>query len=329
MGALYTNNPKKSSNITAALFLSAYTCYTDTGSSADKQQCDPQHEIAVISGFGRLLIVGQFCRYGIGFGYFFVRRRIAVILVTILAIPVFDVTIRTFCYLFRDVYKVWMALCIKLAVGFSADSADCFILTGRLSADVIGQYIPADIADVVVVGINAFAERLTAVIALVIFVFVCAFAKRFAAIVALVIFVFVRAFAERLTAVIALVIFIFVRAFAKHLTAVIALVILIFVRAFAERHSAVVALVIFVFIRAFAERLIAVITDVVFVGVHMIGYCLVEVVADVVFISVGMIRKGYITHITLVVFIPVGSIVRFGVCTAVHRASAGVGTVAV
>ena len=85
MGALYTNNPKKSSNITAALFLSAYTCYTDTGSSADKQQCDPQHEIAVISGFGRLLIVGQFCRYRVGFGYLLVRRRIAVILVTILS----------------------------------------------------------------------------------------------------------------------------------------------------------------------------------------------------------------------------------------------------
>ena len=67
----------------------------------------------------------------------------------------------------------------------------------------------------------------------------------------------------------------------------------------------------------------------VFIGVHMVGCCLVAVVADVVFISVGMLRKGGITHIALVVFIPVVAIVRFGVCTAVHRASAGVGTVAV
>ena len=86
-------------------------------------------------------------------------------------------------------------------------------------------------------------------------------------------------------------IFVFIRTLAKRCTAVVALVIFVFIRTLAERCTAIITLVILVFVCTFTERCTAV--------------------------------------IALVVFIPVGAIVRFDACTAIHRASAGVGTVAV
>ena len=68
MGALYTNNPKKSSNITATLFRPDYTCYADAGSAAaDKQQCHPQHSVTVFACLGgrRFIRFGQFFDYRI------------------------------------------------------------------------------------------------------------------------------------------------------------------------------------------------------------------------------------------------------------------------
>ena len=59
--------------------------YTCQNTAADEQQCDPQHEVTVITGFGGLR---QLRRYGVGFGDFLGAVFVAVILSAALAVTI-------------------------------------------------------------------------------------------------------------------------------------------------------------------------------------------------------------------------------------------------
>ena len=59
------------------LFLLFGNGCADNSPSADEQQCDPQHEVAVVAGFGRLR---QLNRYGVGLGDFLGAVFVTVIL---------------------------------------------------------------------------------------------------------------------------------------------------------------------------------------------------------------------------------------------------------
>ena len=67
--------------------------YTCQNTAADEQQCDPQHEVAVVAGLRRLRFVRQLSRYGSCLGDFFSCLSIAVILPAILAVPVFYIAL--------------------------------------------------------------------------------------------------------------------------------------------------------------------------------------------------------------------------------------------
>ena len=66
-----------------------YRCSNDC-TAADKQQCDPQHNVAVVAGRGSLR---QLRRYGVGFGNFLDRIGITVILPTAVAVPILDIAL--------------------------------------------------------------------------------------------------------------------------------------------------------------------------------------------------------------------------------------------
>lgn len=59
-------------------FLFAYNRSAGHNAAADEQQCDPQHEVTVVAGRGRLR---QLRRYGVGFGDFLGAVFVAVILI--------------------------------------------------------------------------------------------------------------------------------------------------------------------------------------------------------------------------------------------------------
>ena len=58
--------------------------------AADKEQCDPQHEVAVVAGLGRLR---QLSRYGVGFFDFLGAVFVTVILSAAFAVPILDVAL--------------------------------------------------------------------------------------------------------------------------------------------------------------------------------------------------------------------------------------------
>ena len=70
------------------LFLLFGNSCANKSSATDKQQCDPQHEVAVVAGFGRLRIVRQFYRYGVGFFDFLGAVFVTVILIAAVAVTI-------------------------------------------------------------------------------------------------------------------------------------------------------------------------------------------------------------------------------------------------
>ena len=67
--------------------------YTCQNTAADKQQCDPQHEVACIAGLRRFGIVLQLRRYGVGFFDFLCTVLVTVILITSATVPILDIAI--------------------------------------------------------------------------------------------------------------------------------------------------------------------------------------------------------------------------------------------
>ena len=70
------------------LFLLCGNICTDNSTAADEQQCDPQHEVACVTGLGRLRIVRQFYRYGVGFFDFLGAVFVTVILIAAVAVTI-------------------------------------------------------------------------------------------------------------------------------------------------------------------------------------------------------------------------------------------------
>ena len=64
--------------------------YTCQNTAADEQQCDPQHEVAVVASRGRLR---QLSRYGVGLGDFLSAVLVTVILITSATVPILDIAI--------------------------------------------------------------------------------------------------------------------------------------------------------------------------------------------------------------------------------------------
>lgn len=71
-------------------FLFAYNRSAGHNAAADEQQCDPQHEVTVVAGRGRLR---QLRRYGVGFGDFLGAVFASVILIAAAAVPILDVAL--------------------------------------------------------------------------------------------------------------------------------------------------------------------------------------------------------------------------------------------
>ena len=67
--------------------------YTCQNTAADKQQSNPQHEVACIAGLWRFRIVFQLRRYGVGFFDFLCTVLVAEILATAFAVPVLDIAL--------------------------------------------------------------------------------------------------------------------------------------------------------------------------------------------------------------------------------------------
>ena len=72
------------------LFLFADNCCANSGTAADEQQCDPQHEVACVAGLRRLR---QLSRYGVGFFDFLGAVFVTVILSAAAAVPILDVAL--------------------------------------------------------------------------------------------------------------------------------------------------------------------------------------------------------------------------------------------
>ena len=67
------------------LFLLCGNICTDNSTAADEQQCDPQHEVTVVAGFGRLR---QLIRYGVGLGDLLGADFVTVILIAAVAVTI-------------------------------------------------------------------------------------------------------------------------------------------------------------------------------------------------------------------------------------------------
>ena len=105
-----------------------YRCSNDC-TAADKQQCDPQHKIAVVAGRGSLR---QLRRYGVGFLDFLCTVLVAEILITAFAVPILDIALgglgRRLCV---DMLEVGVVVCVKLSVFRTADLTLCLALAPR------------------------------------------------------------------------------------------------------------------------------------------------------------------------------------------------------
>ena len=77
--------------LSVVLFLSDddYRC-SNGCTAADKQQCDPQHKIAVVAGLGSLR---QLRRYGVCFFDFLCTVLVAEILIAAFAVPILDIAL--------------------------------------------------------------------------------------------------------------------------------------------------------------------------------------------------------------------------------------------
>ena len=104
--------------------------------AAGKQQCDPQHEAAVVAGRGRLR---QLRRYGVGLGDFLGSVFVTVILIAAAAVPILDVALGVLGgRLGGDMLEVGVILRVRLSVGFAANLANRLVLASRLAAAARG-----------------------------------------------------------------------------------------------------------------------------------------------------------------------------------------------
>lgn len=124
-------------------FLFAYNRSAGHNAAADKQQCDPQHEVTVVAGLGRLR---QLRRYRVGFFDFLGAVFVAVILITAAAVPILGIALgilgRRLC---GDMLEVGVVLRVKLSVSLAANLAYRFFGAGCLAAGASEAYSLLDI----------------------------------------------------------------------------------------------------------------------------------------------------------------------------------------
>ena len=194
-----------------------YTCHN---AAADKEQGDPQHEVTVVAGLGRLR---QLRRYGVGLFDLLGAILVTVILIAAAAVPMLDVALGILGRrLGGDMLEVGVVLRIKLTVGFAAGFAYRLVLAGRCAAGMIGDYLSAIVTNMVIVCILMVGDHLAAVVADVIFTRVCVVGDRPSAVVANMIFVCIFVVRNDLLAVITNMIFVCVLVVGDHFAANIA-----------------------------------------------------------------------------------------------------------
>ena len=101
-----------------------------------------------------------------------------------------------------------MIILVKLAVDLSTRFAYRLALAGRLSTDMIGDHLAAEVTDVILIRVLMVGDRLSAVVAEVVFVCVCVIGNCFAAEVTDVIIIRVLMVGDDLLAIVADVVFI-------------------------------------------------------------------------------------------------------------------------
>lgn len=81
---------------------------------------------------------GQLCRYGLSLGDFLCCFGVLVILVAAVAVPVFDIALRSLCCrLCIYMLEVGVVVRVKLSVALAADLANRLVLAGRFAAGVL------------------------------------------------------------------------------------------------------------------------------------------------------------------------------------------------
>ena len=140
------------------LFLFADNRCADKSSATDKQQCDPQHEVACVAGFGGLR---QLSRYGVGLGDLLGAVFASVILIAAAAVPILGVALgvlgRRPCVI---VLKVGVVVRVELAVGFAAVFAYRLFGAGRCAAGAILCFNAVAAVHRAFAGVCAVAVRL-------------------------------------------------------------------------------------------------------------------------------------------------------------------------
>jgi len=81
---------------------------------------------------------GQLCRYGLSLGDFLCCFGVLVILVAAVAVPVFDIALRSLCCrLCIYMLEVGVVVRVKLSVALAADLANRLVLAGGCAAGVL------------------------------------------------------------------------------------------------------------------------------------------------------------------------------------------------
>ena len=116
----------------------------DNSTAADKQQRKPQHEATVVAGLRRPRFVRQLSRYGVGFFDFLGAVLITVILIAVIAAPIFEIALgvlgRRLCV---NMLEAGVIVRVEFAVSLSAVLAYRSFGAGRLAAGAILCFKPA------------------------------------------------------------------------------------------------------------------------------------------------------------------------------------------
>ena len=116
-------------------FLFAYNRSAGHNAAADKQQCDPQHKIAVVAGRGRLR---KLRRYSAGLGDFLSAVFVTVILITAAAVPILDIALGVLgCRLCGNMFEVGVGIRVEFAVSLSAELAYRLFGASRRAAGAV------------------------------------------------------------------------------------------------------------------------------------------------------------------------------------------------
>ena len=202
------------------LFLLFGNSCADNSTAAYKQQCNPQHEVAVVAGLGRLR---QLRRYGVGLFDLPGAVLVTVILITSATVPILDVALGILGgRLGGDMHKVGVVLRVRLSVSLAANLAYRLVPAGFITSDVVCDHLSTVIADVVFVCILMVGDDLSAVVPNVVFVCVLMVGDRLSAIVADMVIVRVCVIGNYLFAVITNMIFVCVLVVGDRLSAVVA-----------------------------------------------------------------------------------------------------------